>query len=89
MRLWDIDTGESLKILHGHFQDVRSVVISPNGQTLASGSEDETINLWDINTGVCLKTFRNEKPYEGMNITGVTGLTEAQKMMLKALGSVE
>ncbi len=28
-------------------------------------------------------------PYERMNITGVTGLTEAQKANLKALGAVE
>lgn len=27
--------------------------------------------------------------YEGMNITGVTGLTEAQKAALRALGAVE
>jgi hypothetical protein len=29
------------------------------------------------------------KPYDGMNITGVTGLTEEQKAALKALGAVE
>ncbi len=27
--------------------------------------------------------------YEGMNITGITGLTEAQKATLRALGAVE
>jgi len=27
---------------------VRSVVFSPDVQTLASGSDDETIKLWDI-----------------------------------------
>jgi len=25
---------------------------------LASGSQDETIRLWDVNTGECLKTLR-------------------------------
>ncbi|MEO0536104.1 MAG: hypothetical protein AAF215_19800 [Cyanobacteria bacterium P01_A01_bin.123] len=28
-----------------------------------------------------------EAPYEDMNITGVTGLNEAQKVTLKALGA--
>jgi hypothetical protein len=28
-------------------------------------------------------------PYEGMNITGVTGISEAQKAALKVLGAVE
>jgi WD40 repeat protein len=68
---------------------VLSVAVSPQGTTIASGSYDETIKLWDFNTGECLKTLRAARPYEGMNITGVTGLTEAQKATLKALGAVE
>jgi hypothetical protein len=44
---------------------------------------------WDINTAECLRTLRAKKLYEGMNITSVTGLTEAQKALLKALGAVE
>jgi WD40 repeat protein len=56
---------------------------------LATSSQDETIKLWDINTGDCLKTLRTQRPYEGMNITGVWGITEAQKVTLKALGAVE
>ncbi|MBF2083177.1 hypothetical protein [Thermoleptolyngbya sp. C42_A2020_037] len=30
-----------------------------------------------------------DRPYEGMNITGVMGLTEPQKVALIALGAVE
>jgi hypothetical protein len=30
-----------------------------------------------------------ERPYENMNITGITGLTEAEITTLKALGAVE
>lgn len=39
--------------------------------------------------GRCLKTLRADRPYEGMNITGVTGVTEAQKASLKTLGALE
>jgi hypothetical protein len=42
-----------------------------------------------VNTRECLKTIRADRPYERMNITGVTGLTEAQKATLKALGAIE
>ncbi|HEY9656859.1 MAG TPA: hypothetical protein V6C65_00240, partial [Allocoleopsis sp.] len=59
------------------------------GRTLLSGSADETIRLWNVPTGECLKTLRVDRPYEGMNITGVTGITEAQKATLKALGAIE
>jgi WD40 repeat protein len=56
---------------------------------LASGSQDETVKLWDAKTGKCLKTLRADRLYEGMNITGAGGLTEAQKATLRALGTVE
>jgi WD40 repeat protein len=88
VKLWNIHTGECLETLHGHSKRVCSVAFSSDGKTLASGSGDETIKLWDVKTGECLKTLR-DRPYEGMNITGVTGLTEAEKATIKALGAVE
>lgn len=89
IRLWDTQTWQCLKILRGHTHRVFSVVWHPGGQMLASGSEDETIKLWDVQTGKCLKTLRTDRPYEGMDITGVTGITEAQKVTLKVLGAIE
>lgn len=40
-----------LYTLSGHSGEVNSVAISPDGQTLASGSEDKTIKLWNLRTG--------------------------------------
>ena len=64
------------------------VLFTPDGQCLISGSSDETIKLWDVKTGECFKTLKADRPYESMNITGVTGITEAQKAMLKVLGAI-
>jgi WD40 repeat protein len=89
IRLWNVDTGECLKVLKGHTSWVRGISWSPDGQLLASGSGDETVKLWDVQTGECVRTLRADRPYEGMNITGVTGITEAQKATLKALGAIE
>lgn len=89
VKLWDVSTKSSVRTFSGHTKLVWSVAFSPQGNTLASGSEDETIKLWDVETGECLKTLKSSRPYEGMNITGVTGLTEAQKIALKDLGAVE
>lgn len=87
--LWKINQDKPLKILPGHTDWVRSLAFNPNGETLASCSQDETIKLWNVLNGECLKTLSAERPYEGMNITGVEGLTAAQKKTLKALGAVE
>ncbi|MFN6446522.1 MAG: NB-ARC domain-containing protein [Nostoc sp. DedSLP05] len=89
IRLWDVQSGQCIKTLHGHTHWVRSVAFSPDSRTLVSGSEDETVKLWDVLTGECLKTLRNARPYEGMNITGVTGLTQATITSLKVLGAIE
>ncbi len=88
IKLWDVYNGRCLKTLQGA-NWVKSVAFSADGQTLISGSQNETIKLWDVLTGECLRTLRSPRPYEKMNITGVTGLTTAQLVTLKALGAVE
>jgi WD40 repeat protein len=89
IKLWDVATGQCCQSFQGHLSWIWSVAFSPNGQMLASGSQDETIKLWDLKTGHCLKTLIAQRPYEGMNITNVRGLTEAQKSTLQTLGAVE
>src|SRR6266566_5781091 len=87
--IWDITTGLPAHILKAHTKSIWSVTFSPDGQILATGSEDERILLWDMATCKLIKTLQIKRPYQGMNITGVTGLTEAQNITLKALGAIE
>jgi WD40 repeat protein len=75
--------------MENHTNWVRSLVFTPDGQTIVSGSLDETIKFWDVKTGDCLKTLKAPRPYENMNISGITGLTEAEKLTLKLLGAFE
>ncbi len=89
VKLWDIQTGQCINTLEDHTHWIRSVAFSPDGKTVVSGSQDGTVKLWNILTGECLKTLRNERPYEGMNISGVTGLTDTTIVSLKALGAIE
>ena len=41
---------ENVKTLTGHTHFVRSVVYSPDGRYIVSGSLDETIRIWDAST---------------------------------------
>ncbi|MBN3896138.1 MAG: AAA family ATPase [Nostoc sp. NOS(2021)] len=88
LKLWDVSTGQCLRTLQGHTGRIWSVTFCPDNQTLASGGEDETFRLWDVTTGQCLKALKAEKPYEQMNIMGVTSLTPATIATLKVLGAV-
>ena len=56
-RLRDVQTGKLLKTLVGHTNNVSSVVYSPDGGTLASGSWDGKICFWDVATGQLQKTI--------------------------------
>jgi WD40 repeat protein len=66
-----------------------SVACSPSEPLLASAGHEGSIHLWNIHTGERIRSFYSEKPYEGTNITGVTGITAAQRAALIALGAVE
>jgi WD40 repeat protein len=89
IKLWHTITGECIRTLCGHTSRIWSVEFQHDGAVLVSGGDDSTIRIWDIHTGECIRTLRPPRPYEGMNITGATGLTEAQRETLKQLGAVE
>jgi hypothetical protein len=48
---------------------------------------DETIRLWRAEDGECLQVWKIPGPYAGMDISGASGLTTAQRRALVALGA--
>jgi WD40 repeat protein len=89
VRVWNVQDGQCMHILTGHTNQVKSVRFSPDGMLLISCGEDEVIKIWDLTTGICLHTLASKRPYEGLNIYNVTGLTDAQKHTLKTLGAID
>jgi WD40 repeat protein len=57
VKLWDVKTGKCYQTLQGHTSRIWSVVFSPDGNILASGSSDQTVKLWNLTTGECCQTL--------------------------------
>ncbi|MEH1935981.1 MAG: serine/threonine-protein kinase [Nostoc sp.] len=51
------------KPLKGHSSDVNSVAFSPDGKTLASGSDDKTIKLWNLASGQEIHTLEGNSDW--------------------------
>src|SRR6266704_1338694 len=89
LRWWDVQRGECVTMRQGHPGGVQSLRVSPDGRRLSSCGDDGAITLWDLESGEYVRTLRRDRPYERLNITGIRGLTEAQKATLRALGAME
>ncbi|WP_016949408.1 WD40 repeat domain-containing protein [Anabaena sp. PCC 7108] len=52
--------GNLLRTLTGHNSYVQAVAITPDGKKAVSGSNDDTLKVWDLETGKELSTFIGE-----------------------------
>ena len=52
-----------LRTFHGHTDFVRSVVVSPDGTVVVSGSEDNTVRVWRMADGEELQTLEGHEAY--------------------------
>ena len=59
--LWDVITDKPKGGLVGHTKSIKSLTFSPDGETLASGSNDNTIILWDVESHELKKTINAHK----------------------------
>ena len=50
IHIWDTETGALTETLTGHNGDVYALALLKNGN-LASGSEDNSIKIWNTETG--------------------------------------
>ena len=76
------------RTLKGHSNWVDSVAYSPDGQTVASGSNDKTIKLWNVNTGNLLQTFEGHSKWVNSVAYSPDGQTLASGSNDNSVGEV-
>lgn len=72
VKIWDLESGESVGVLRGHKRGVWSIAFSPpstpaisseegiasgNKGMAVTGSGDKTVRIWSLNDYTCLRTF--------------------------------
>lgn len=57
IRLHDARSGSQVSKLMGHLQNIRSILIDDDEDTILSASADKTIKLWSVRGGRCMYTF--------------------------------
>ncbi len=48
IKAWNAKTGAESKPLFGHIDNIEALAVSPDGKFLASGSKDNTVNIWNM-----------------------------------------
>lgn len=81
-KVWDAATGNERASFKKHTDAVAAVALSPDGQTLATGSWDTTVKLWDIAT----KQERTTLPAHSSRVTAVAFSRDGKQL---ATGSAD
>jgi len=66
-RMWDIATAEEFQTLRAHTGVVKRVVFHPSGKRVVTASEN-SIDLWDVETGALLLSFPVQTGKQAMAI---------------------
>src|SRR5271166_3377270 len=62
LRVWDLESGQSVRTLEGHSSSVNGVAITPDGRRAISASWDHTLRVWDLESGKELALLTADSP---------------------------
>ncbi len=62
IKLWKVSNGKLIHTIEGHGDEIKSLAFSPDGKLLASGSQDGTVRVWEIESGRSIYTLSQASP---------------------------
>lgn len=57
VKLWDPRSGKRITKFVGHTDNIRSILISQDGDTVLTASSDQTVKVWSVMAGRCIYTL--------------------------------
>jgi WD40 repeat protein len=66
---WNLDTGQRIRVLDGHTDSIVSASLFGNERRAVSASLDNTLRVWDLDTGACLALIRLGAPCDAVAVT--------------------
>jgi WD40 repeat protein len=87
-RLWDTANGELVDSLYAPTGLGYGLALKHDGTLVAGGSFDGTVRLWTTTCDPRWRTLQADRRYERMLIADLTGVTEAQRVALLAMGAL-
>jgi WD40 repeat protein len=91
MRRWNINNGECLASVRAALGPVRAMSINATHDVVATSGDDGAIRLWqktDLLPVSSANILRSVRPYDGLNISGASGLSASQMEALTTLGAI-
>jgi WD40 repeat protein len=61
IKIWEVETGELIGIINHKYYGCKSLIFSPDGNTIFGITDDKNITQWDINTKEEIRTFSSHE----------------------------
>jgi len=86
--LLDTQTLQIIKVMEGNGGAVGGIAFSPNGKIIASTNEDSSIQLWEVKSGKCIKSFKDIDKRYSISSTGRVAFSPDGQHIATAVGDV-